>query len=140
MARPKGELTRCSGAWTEARYNSFITSMLRGGQWKWAPISETLKEARTKRGFYLCAGCKEEVPTSIRDGRKKVKNVLVDHIDPIVDPAVGFTTWDEKINRMYCEKDNLQVLCKACHDEKTKAERAVAAETRRKKKEQNEKL
>ena len=136
MARPSGEKTRCNGQWTEARFNSFITSMLRGGQWKWAPISETLQAARTRRGFYLCNGCKKEVPLSYKEGKKKVKNVAVDHIKPVVDPSTGFTTWDEKINRLFCEMDNLQVLCKACHDVKTNDERAVAAETRRKKKEE----
>lgn len=66
---------------------------------------------------YECAACHEYHPAS---------NVQVDHISPIVDPAVGFTTWDDVINNMFCEADNLQVLCQPCHVEKTNQEKQVA--------------
>jgi hypothetical protein len=58
-------------------------------------------------------------------GRKKLTNIFVDHINPIVDPIEGFITWDEYIDRMFCEKDNLQLLCGECHDKKTLAEREL---------------
>lgn len=93
---------------------------------KWAPIQECLREARTRRGFYECASCKEEVPASIKEGRKRVKNVHVDHIVPVVDPEVGWTTWDEVIDRLFSELDNLQTLCKSCHDKKTNEEKEKA--------------
>lgn len=135
MARPSGPKTRCSGKWTESKFNSFIKNNLRRMCSKWAPIQETLKEARTRRGFYRCAGCGEEVPaTKVKDG-KRVKFVHVDHTIPIIDPAVGFVSWDETINRMFAEKENLQLLCGDCHDEKTNEERAIATERRRKEKE-----
>lgn len=135
MARPSGPKTRCSGKWTESKFRSFIKNNLRRMCSKWAPIQEVHKEARTRRGFYLCAGCKEEVPaTTVKDG-KRVKNVYVDHIEPIVPPETGFTTWDGIIDRMFCEVDNLQVLCNACHTTKSNEERAIATERRRKEKE-----
>lgn len=134
MARPSGPKTRNSGNWTEARFKSFIISQLRQGTRRWAPISEVMKEARVKRGLYHCAGCGKDVPASTKEGSKRVKNVFVDHINPIVDPAIGFTTWDEYIERIFCEKENLQLLCKACHDEKSGEERAVATERRKKEK------
>lgn len=137
MARPSGPKTRCSGKWTEARYRSFITSCLRQGSRRWAPISEVQKEARVSRGVYLCAGCKEEVPATIKVGRKRQQNVFVDHVNPIVDPEVGFTTWDEYIERMFCEKDNLQLLCKSCHDIKSDEERAKAIIRRKEEKNAN---
>lgn len=139
MGRPSGEKTRNSGNWTEARFNSFIKSMLRQGTRRWGPIQECLKKARVSRGYYLCNGCKEEVTATIKEDRKRVKNAIVDHIHPIIDPKTGFTTWDECINRMFCETDNLQVLCKECHDKKSMDERAVSAEYRKKKKEQDDK-
>lgn len=134
--RPSGEKTRCSGKWTEARFNSFVKGGLRRMTMKWAPISECLREASTKRGFKMCAGCKQEVPVTVKEdgGRKRVKNVHVDHILPIVDPAVGFTTWDECINRMFCEKDNLQVLCSKCHSAKTEEEKLIAKQRREREK------
>jgi hypothetical protein len=89
-------------------------------------------KARVSRGFYTCASCKEEVPASLKTEKGRVNNVYVDHIDPVVDPSVGFTTWDDFIERLFCEEDNLQVLCKACHDEKSSKEKEIAKERRRK--------
>jgi 5-methylcytosine-specific restriction endonuclease McrA len=137
MARPSGEKTRCNGLWTEARFNSFIKNLLRQGTRKWAPIQQTNKDARTRRGFYLCAECKEEVPATIVKDGKRVKNVAVDHISPIIDPSVGFTTWGDVIEAMYCEMDNLQLLCKTCHDRVTAEERGIA-KLRRQKESSNE--
>lgn len=45
---------------------------------------------------------------------------------PIVDPDVGFTTYDELIERMFCEAPNLQVLCTECHTVRTDDEKARA--------------
>ena len=133
MARPSGPKTRCGGQWTEAKFTAFIKNNLRRATIKWQPIQQALKDARTRRGFYMCNGCKQEVTASIKlDSGKRVKNAIVDHINPIIDPAVGFTTWDDCINRMFCEQDNLQVLCRACHDEKTNEEKAVAKARREK--------
>ena len=122
MARPSGEKTRCSGKWTEAKFKSFIKNNLRRATMKWSPISECLSEARTRRGFYECACCKEEVPATTKEGGKRVKNIHVDHIEPIV-PVTGWVSWDSCIDRMFCELDNLQALCKACHLEKCNQEK-----------------
>mgnify|MGYP000718738822 CR=1 FL=1 len=131
MGRPSGEKTRNSGNWTEAKFRSFITNQLRGATRKWGPIQEVKKEANVSRGMYKCRNCKREVPLTIKQGNKRTKNVFVDHIKPIVDPEKGFTTFDEYIERMFCEKDNLQVLCGDCHDEKSLKERELAAKARK---------
>ena len=139
MARPSGPKTRCNNTWTEAKFNSFIKNNLRRATIKWAPIQNALKAARVRRGWYLCNGCKEEVPASIKNEKgKRVKNAIVDHVKPIIDHDTGFTTWDDCIDRMFCEKDNLQVLCRACHDVKSNDEKARAKARREKEKhEQN---
>ena len=131
-----GEKTRCSGAWTEAKFKSFVKGNLRRTTMKWAPIGQALKAARTRRGFYHCAGCEQEVPNSVavEGSRRRQKNVHVDHINPVIDPAVGWTTWDDCINRMFSEIDNLQVLCGDCHTVKTNEEKQVAKERRAKEK------
>ena len=137
MARPSGPKDKCGGRWTQARFNSFIKSGLRNLTKRWAPINDCDKAATTKRGFRMCACCEQEVPvTRINEQGKRVKNTFVDHINPIVDPATGFTTWDSCIERMFCEIENLQVLCHACHEEKSNEERAVAAARRQKEKEE----
>ncbi len=120
------EKTRNDGEWTESRFHTFIKSLLRQGSRKWPPKYRTLERACVGRKVnkatgrlakhYTCAGCLGEFPASA---------VQVDHIIPVVDPELGFTTWDDIIERMFCDSCNLQVLCKDCHDIKTAKEREV---------------
>ena len=128
--RTGGPKVKNNGRWTQARFNSFIKSMLRGGSRKWQPISDCLKAARTRRGFYECADCREEVTASKKVDGKRVKNVHVDHIDPVVDPNTGFISWDNTIERMFCEPEGLQLLCDDCHKVKTDIEKAIAKQRR----------
>ena len=97
---------------------------------KWAPIQECLANARIRRGIYLCNICKEEVPATVKQGRKRVKNVVVDHVVPVVDPEVGWVSWDDTIERMFSELDNLQTICRDCHKIKCKEEIEVAKKRR----------
>ena len=65
---------------------------------------------------YKCAMCSEEYVAV---------DVQVDHINPVVDPAKGFINWDIYIDRIFCEVDKLQVLCRSCHKEKTAEEKLL---------------
>jgi hypothetical protein len=47
-------------------------------------------------------------------------------------------TWDEIINGMFCEEDNLQPLCEACHLSKCVVEAQERAQTRKKSKKSEE--
>tara|TARA_R110002050_G_scaffold291167_2_gene445439 strand:+ start:11684 stop:12106 length:423 start_codon:yes stop_codon:yes gene_type:complete len=136
MGRPSGEKVRNGGTWTESKFNTFIRNQLRSATRKWGPIQTAKKKANVARGVYECAGCKEHIPPTIRKGRKRVQNIFVDHISPIVDPEVGFQGFDIYIDRMFCEDENLQVLCGECHDKKSLQERQTAVERRKKEKEQ----
>ena len=108
------------GLWTEGRFNSFVTSILRSGSRKWAPKYQTLNEAKTEKQInkatgriaqhFRCATCQGEFPA---------KQVQVDHIVPIGTEK----TWDQFIDGLFCEPDNLQVLCIPCHKIKTKEEK-----------------
>ena len=51
----------------------------------------------------------------------KQKEVAVDHVIPVVD-LEGWTNWEDFINRLYCEQDNLQLICNVCHDKKSATE------------------
>ena len=130
-----GPKTRNGNQWTEARFRSFIRSQLRAATMRWGPIADCLRASRIGRGTYLCAGCGQEVPASIKVNGRRVKNVHVDHIEPIVDPSVGFVSYDVLIERMFCEAPNLQVLCSDCHTTKTDEEKALAKARRAKEKE-----
>jgi Zn finger protein HypA/HybF involved in hydrogenase expression len=62
---------------------------------------------------YQCNTCKRWFPD---------KKINVDHIIPAgslqsAGDLPGF------VERLFCEKDNLQVLCSSCHDKKTKIEK-----------------
>lgn len=122
-----------NGEWTQGRMDAFIKGLIRGGLKKWGPKHDCIGNARVRRGWYLCEGCKEEVPATImrelkvRPGEmKRTKNIYADHIDPIIDPAVGRRSWDEVIERAFVDTDKYQALCYACHELKTKEEREVA--------------
>lgn len=111
------------GEWTEGRYRSFITSCIRGGFRRWPPKYKVLAKAKVGKflnpasgriaTMYKCNKCKQKFPAT---------DVQVDHRKPVVS-ITGFTSWDDFIHSLFCEEDNLQVLCKSCHKIKSKLER-----------------
>ena len=122
MPRKLKPRTRGSGVYTEAGYWGFIRSLLRRGSSKWPPIRNTRTKARRRykgkdkrrKWEYVCAHC-----------GKGFRNdeVKVDHITP-----VGSLRCAEDLPRfvttMYCEEDNLQVLCDPCHKIKGEEDKA----------------
>lgn len=125
---------------TEAEFRNFVKNQLRGSTRKWAPISECKKNARVGFGEYKCAMCGNVVPSTVFDENKgkRVTNIFVDHIDPIIDPSVGWVSWDSTIERMFCEASNLQCLCGACHKQKSLEEIGIAKDRRAKEKQQDD--
>ncbi len=108
---------------TPSQFHAFIKALLRKGSMKWPPRTTCLVRARVSRGMYRCADCKKVVPVSIKgENGKRVHNIAVDHINPVI-PVTGFDSWDNVINRMFCDEEGLQVLCKECHDKKCNDER-----------------
>ena len=117
---------RNNGRWTEARFRSFIISALRGAHGKWGVKHDVKKSAWVSRGVYRCEACKKEGSSTLPplEGRKRKRNnAAVDHIDPVVEPEVGFVDWNTYINRMFLEASGYQVLCYKCHAGKTAEER-----------------
>lgn len=110
--------------WSDAKFKGWIVALLRRGTMRYPPKNETLAKAKTTKKInassgrlaqhYKCKGCKKEFP---------MKQVVVDHIKPVVDPKVGFIDWNTYIERMYCVAKNFQVLCKPCHLIKSAKER-----------------
>ena len=121
IPRVKSPKIRNAGTMTESMFWSFIRSGLRQKSRWWKPITECkLKAKRKYKGpnkrqkfEYQCSICKEWFAE---------KNVNVDHIIGAgslncADDLPGF------VNRLFCEHENLQVLCKTCHDAKTKLDK-----------------
>ena len=81
--------------------------------WRWYPERRKALSRQEKGDKYLCEICAELFTR---------KQIHVDHIEPVVNTKTGFVSWDEYIARLFVTEDKLQVLCKKCHSEKTKAE------------------
>jgi hypothetical protein len=109
---------------------SFLINRLRRASFAYPPRTQAMQEARVERGIYRCAYCVKEG----KDILWKAKQVKVDHIQPVVDPAVGFIDWNNFISRLFCEKEGFQILCEAHHHAKTEQENLGRKNKRRKKK------
>ena len=76
---------------------------------------------KTKKGprggkQYVCACCKAAFPAT---------QVQVDHIVPVMrhDETIQDLDYNTVVMRIFCDEENLQVLCKECHRHKTTRER-----------------
>lgn len=74
----------------------------------------------------ICAECKKRFPKSY---------AIIDHIDPLIPIGLTFEdmSLDTIIDRLWCEQNNLQCLDEMCHAVKTKAERALRKQSKKKK-------
>jgi 5-methylcytosine-specific restriction endonuclease McrA len=107
-------------------FKQWMVWQLRRASYKWPGRYKAVAAARVDRGQYKCAICGELFGT---------KQIALDHIEPVVDPKIGFVDWNTFIKRMFVEPDGYQVLCRAkCHKIKTKQETKQRTRTRRKKK------
>jgi 5-methylcytosine-specific restriction endonuclease McrA len=113
--------TRNAGTMSESAFWSFIRSALRQKSRWWKPITQCkLNAKRTYTGplkrqkfEYQCNECKGWFPE---------KKINVDHIIPAgsLNCAEDLPAF---VNRLFCEVDNLQVLCETCHNIKTQQEK-----------------
>lgn len=97
----------------EINIRPFLIQKLRSASMSWPPRNEALKRARVSRGLYMCSICGETY---------KRKMMHVDHIDPVVDPSIGWVDWNTFISRLFCDADGFQAICSSCHSLKTEQE------------------
>jgi hypothetical protein len=130
--------TRNAATMTESAFKSMIISALREKSRWWRPKLNCIKNARIRKGIYLCEQCGKHVTatkqgiykTGKKAGKpKKIKNIIADHVSPVVDPKVGFVDWNTYIERMFIE-EGWQAICDDCHTIKTNEEKAIAKERR----------
>lgn len=118
---PRAEKTRCGDTWTNARYFSFIRSALRRAFTRFPPNYQCRNEAKRayngtnkkQKWEYKCGMCGEWFMG---------KEIQVHHIVP----AGTLTCYEDLpqfVERLFCEQDNLQVVCKPCHKTETANER-----------------
>jgi len=104
---------------------TWIMSTLRRASYRWPALNEAEKRARKDRGLYECAMC---------GGLFKAKEYAKDHIEPIVPysgfpihPITGGPDWTIIIERLFCDVENVQILCHACHTVKSDVEDKMRA-------------
>lgn len=95
---------------------------MRSASQRWPPKYQTLNAACVGQQInqasgrlakhYKCAACSNVFPA---------KHVEVNHIDPVI-PTTGFDSWDNVIDRLFCEQEGLEVVCKTCHRVRTQEE------------------
>lgn len=121
--------TRNGGQWTEARFFGFIRSALRRASARWPPAcKQVFDEAKRpykgknklQKWEYKCASCGKW---------KKRRDVQADHIKPC-GSLKEFKDLPVFCERLFCEVDGLQVLCKECHKTKTQEERSANSRKR----------
>lgn len=63
----------------------------------------------------LCPVCKQYVAKS---------SIQVDHIEPVIKitESLEDLTWDELVDRIWCDEQNLMPICIDCHKQKSKQE------------------
>ena len=107
-------LTRCDGTLTESAYLAFIRSTLRSKSLRWKPRSNALEKARRpykgpnkrQKWEYLCGICK---------GYFKQDETHVDHFPHPCGSILSVEDIGNFAENLFCNSDNLRVLCVECH-------------------------
>ena len=97
---------------------TWIMAGLRRMSYRWPPKNEAERAARVDRGLYKCATCEASF---------KAGEYAIDHITPLISVKEGYTSWDEVINNLFCDKEGFQILCHECHSLKTDLEDKMRA-------------
>lgn len=106
--------SRCSGTMTESQWLAWVRSALRSKWLRWKPRSDALKAAQVaykgdnkrRQYSYKCAICNELFAQ---------KEVEVDHYPRDAGSILSVEDIGNFCNNLFCETDNLRVLCKNCH-------------------------
>ena len=119
--KPRVAKTRAGGRWTEAQFWSFLRSGLRSKYTRWPVRYDVMNEVRRpckgkgrQQWEYKCSICLHHFPQ---------KGVEVDHYPEACGPLKSFDDLARFTRALFCEKDNLRVVCKDCHAAHTASER-----------------
>lgn len=113
--------TRNAGTMTDAAFFQWIRQILRRASVYWKPISQVRKEAQVlykgnnkrRKYSYVCSNCKNEYASTEINVHHKIECGSLKSFDDLPD----------FVERLFCEKEFLCVLCKNCHDEEHKKEK-----------------
>jgi 5-methylcytosine-specific restriction endonuclease McrA len=119
VKNPRVPRTRGNNTMTEAGFWSFIRSGLRSKSQRWPPKYAAKAAAKKSvtgkrhRFEYQCAKCTKWF---------KDKEVEVNHIIPC-GTLKSFDDLPVFVERLFCEQEHLEVICKPCHKLETAEQR-----------------
>ncbi len=116
--------------------STWLVWVLRKASYRWPARYKALKLAQVGPNTFKCAKC-------LKDYKKvgKQRIISVDHIIPVKDPSKPQAFQEalvacqcgvcDYIRKMFCTPEELQILCKDCHDQKTTKEMGHRKKARR---------
>lgn len=116
----------------EFRFRTWFISQLRNISRRYPPHYRA--ENAVKEEYFITSKTGKKMRrvrfTCVECGLKFSKKLIRrDHIIPVVDPDVGFPVldngednWNVYISRMFVKEGDIQMMCKGCHDAKSKSE------------------
>ena len=117
----RGVKTRNGLQWTEARFFGFIRGALRKAFLRWPQRQAAKNRAKVidaaGKPKWVCADCSQLF---------MAKDTEVDHVVPC-GSCNTFADLPGFVERMFCEADGFQILCKPCHLSKTNKSRSKKA-------------
>jgi hypothetical protein len=110
--------------------NTWAKGQLRRASLKWPAKEEAFRRSRTERGVYECNWCKRGFSR---------QEVVADHINPVraLDSDKELN-WNDFIQNLLCDVEGYQIMCKPCHELKTKTEVKIRTSYRQEKKKEQE--
>ena len=110
------------------KYAVAKAALRRASSYWWA-MSEAMSRAKVSRGLWMCAICL---------GHFKKNEVQKDHIQPVVSVnADKVNDINSYVETLFCEPENIQILCVSCHKIKSGIETELRKQNRKKKKDGN---
>lgn len=115
----------CNALRREFARSPVVVEMMRSENTRLVPTyRKDGSRAKVDAREHFCNGCKQWKRSS------KKKKVSIDHINPVVDPWVGFVDMNTFFQRlMLVPKSGLQKLCGDCHQTKSQKENLIRLNT-----------
>jgi 5-methylcytosine-specific restriction endonuclease McrA len=122
------------------QFKERIKKALRKLTWSWKPYKITKDEAKVDKATFECLKCKkycyvgksvasyDKLKEKYPDKVVEMGTIYIDHINPVEGTDGIWVSWDTYIERLFCEKSNLQPLCGNCHKIKTDIENSLRRE------------
>ena len=94
--------------------------------------SKAKNRSKVDKATFACESCGQKLyDGSSQKSFESLKETYPDiiwekpemnHINPVIEPQKGFSTWDEYLDRLFCGPEDLELLCKSCHKNTSREE------------------